>query len=128
MDTKLELQFRLFGEGSVAIILDGMSKTLFNKDVNTKLFTKQDGYIIETGYKFRYSTDSLVIPTYKGFLDYNDFLSNNVVSYYTFSGDKERKEELERLFECLDEFSQSIVFQYDNTGYVGLLNDKWYMF
>lgn len=119
---KLELTFKFYLKSSIRIHLSNMSSIINNTDTPMKLYTNSDGFIIESGYTFSYNKHGLTLPTHLNFDDYSD---SELYSYYNYLSNKDRYQSLKRLYKYLKGFSQSLIFQYDNTGYVDMVNNTW---
>lgn len=87
-----------------------------------KIYTDSTGFVISTGYVFSYDSSGLTLPTY---LPFDSYEGGDLISYYNFSHDMERYDELQKLHRCLKSFSQARIFQYDNTGHVEIDNGIW---
>ena len=123
---KLELEFKFYLQSSLRIQIISMSKTLETVAPNVKLHTDPDGFIVDTGYVFSYNRHNFTIPTYTEY-DYNDN-DSDLFAYFNFMGDKDRYNAVKRLYGYMTELSQSRVFQYDNTGYVDVNDNKWILY
>lgn len=127
MDPKLEIQVEIIGECSVIFTLKKLSRVISEKDKFTPLYISLGGYIIKSALRFKYTPLYLLLPTYESISE--KFIDEASLSCcHIFLNDKERKKELEKLFNCLGDFSKSEVFKYNKEGHVGMVKDKWLIY
>ena len=122
---KLGLSFRLYLQSSLRIQITDISDILQSVEPNIKLYTDPDGFIMDTGYVCTFNRHCFSIPTFVNYDDYND---SDLYAYFNFLTDKDRYNSLKRLYRYMQELSQSRVFQYDNTGYVDVRDNKWILY
>lgn len=124
-DIKLELKITFYLKSSVRFNLTSISNIIETSDTFKKLYTSPDGFIISTGYTFQYNYSGLTIPTHLPFYKYEGY---DLISYFNFRNDMQRYDSLKRLYNYLNHFSQSRIFEYDNNGYVNIEDDKWLIY
>jgi len=122
---KLELEFKFYLNSSVRIHITEMSELFQYIGINQKLLTSPDGFVIDSGYVFSYTRGGMTIPTY---VNYDDPDNPDLFTYYNFRSDKDRYSSMKRLYKYMQELSQGRMFQYDNTGYVDMVGNKWIIY
>ena len=122
---KIELEFKFYLRGSTRIQITYLSDTFKNLIPTTKLYTDPDGFIIDTGYVCSFNRRGFSIPTY---VDYEDCTDSDLYSYFNFISDIDRYNSIKRLHRYMTGLSQSRIFQYDNAGYVEMLENKWILY
>lgn len=122
---KLQIKISFYYKSSIKLEIEHISENIQKRVINSKILTCSDGFVIYSGYDFIYTRDSLTLPTY---LPLNDYDETDLYTYYNFDDDDDRYESLKRLYGYLIELSQSKIFQYDNTGYISVQEDKWLVF
>ena len=125
-DIKLQLEFKLYLRSSVRIHLSEISSVFRYVGLNQKLLTSPDGFIIDTGYVFSYGKNGMTIPTYISYED--DYDNSDLFAYYNFLSESDRYNSMKRLYRYMQELSQGRVFQYNNTGYVDMVDNKWILY
>lgn len=122
---KIEFEIELHIKNTVKIRITHLSDSIKKCSVNTNLFTNNDGFIINTGYSFNYNNNLITIPTYKTYDDYNDI---DMVLFKQYKNERDKYKSLKYLYDILIIFSQSRIFQYDNTGFIETDGKKWIVY
>jgi len=124
-DKKLELEFNFFSKSQIELNLTSVSNTIQSLPPNNKLYTDTCGFIIKTGFVFTYNLYELILPTYLPFYYYENL---DLKTFYIFSNDMQRYDELNKLYKILQKFSRDKLFQYDDNGYVDMVGNKWVVY
>jgi len=119
---KLELEISFYLRSSAKVKLISMSNIIEGTTPSKKVYTDPSGFVITTGYVFGYNSTELILPTYLPFLSYDNI---DLTSYFNFTHDMQRYDELRKLYRVLNSFSQARIFQYDNTGHVEIVDGIW---
>jgi hypothetical protein len=62
-------------------------------------------------------------------MNYDDDKDNSdLFAYFNFLSDNDRYHSMKRLHKYLKQLSQSRTFQYDNTGYLDMVGNKWILY
>ena len=125
---KLELDFNFYLQSSLRIQITHICETLQCITPNHKLYTSPDGFIIDTGYVCCFNRHSFTIPTYIPYKKDSDYSESDLYAYFNFMSDKDRYNSVKRLHKYMTQLAQSRVFQYDNTGYVEMTDNKWILY
>ena len=123
---KLQLEFKFYLRCSVRIHITEMSNLFSYVKLDQKLLTLPDGFIIDCGYVFSYNRNSLTLPTYVRYDD--DPQCPDLFTYFNFLSENDIYNSMKRLHKYMQELSQSRMFQYDNSGYVDMDDDKWTLY
>ena len=125
---KLELEFKFYLRSSLRIQLTHISEIVQSIVPNYKLYTDPDGFIIDTAYTCAFNKHNFSIPTYIMYKSERDYQEADLFTYFNFLSDKDRYNTVKRLYKYMYEFSQSRIFQYDNTGHVDVNGNTWTLY